>query len=191
MVGYLLLLRQGTEIQSILEAVTFLMPGGASRYGLGRLKRLQLSPDLQVFGMDVTLKTDGDPLICRRTVYAHAQGPSSLRSSYEMVVGWENATGKGLFSQWPEPLWIPGSTFIGQGVQEWKIEPGGFWAALQQGQEQKEAGLRRAAPCARARDGSPWKAETRGGTHWRVPLASHLTECYRGQPWPSREKGWP
>jgi len=130
MVGYVFL-RDGSNMRSDLEGIASIMVGGDTRYGFGRLRRIALTQEQAVFGAQVELG-DQDPIVCSEIVYAHATGAENLVGSREMLVGWDNAGGRGLFAQNTDPLWVPGATVAGgEFTCKWKVEQNGLWVKVQ------------------------------------------------------------
>lgn len=129
MVGYVFLKQQG-NMRNDLQRITSIIMGGDTRYGFGHLRRIAFSPAPTVFGANVDLNNPDHPVIESEVLYAHAKGPENLVGSREMLVGWDNASGKGLISlsPTPDPLWTPGAV-VGNMVK-WKVERNGLWEVL-------------------------------------------------------------
>ncbi|MGQ9561839.1 MAG: hypothetical protein ACUVWA_15215 [Candidatus Oleimicrobiaceae bacterium] len=129
MVGYVFLERQGI-IRNHLQKITSVIMGGDTRYGFGRLRRIDCSSETTVFRAGVDLNDPNHPVIESEVLYAHAGNAHHLVGNRELLVGWDNANGKRLISlsSTPDPLWTPGSTV--ETTVRWKVERNGLWEVL-------------------------------------------------------------
>jgi hypothetical protein len=119
LVGYVLLRREAPEVRG-LHVLTV---GGDTRYGLGRLRRVELAKAETVFGGE-TLLNDGDPLVRKAFILAHAASARELVGDREALAGW-NRTCTNPFVGFGTLFWVPGSRL--QGVASWRIDRLGFW----------------------------------------------------------------
>ena len=105
--------------------VETMMVGGDTRYGLGRLRRIECTPASDVFGRSAEL--DGEhPIVRSDIVFAHADAAddgANLGGEREAVGGWDY--GKRGVQRIANALWTPGS-WIGS-TKAWVIEPDGSW----------------------------------------------------------------
>ncbi|MEW6140412.1 MAG: hypothetical protein AB1733_19505 [Thermodesulfobacteriota bacterium] len=123
--GYVFLRNNGFRRQ--LENVDTLFVGGDTRYGFGKIHRVQwneLSGDVPVFRKPVRLDQE-NPEICSDTVWGHASEDSDapiegMQGMKERLGGWEQG------SPWPGVLtWAPGSS-LEQSVW-WSLDKYGCW----------------------------------------------------------------
>jgi len=110
-----------------LDAVQNIAAGGDTRYGLGRLRRIEWTPVSDVFRC-VTRLADTEPSVESKFLLAHAQGetvPAGLRGQREALAGWDY--GKPGVQRIAGSLWAPGSMV--DTVLPWTISPTGLWQA--------------------------------------------------------------
>jgi hypothetical protein len=123
-VGYVFLKQDLPELRDL----TTLFVGGDTRYGLGRLRRLDMTTASEVFGAGVSLNQD-KPMVQSGHLLAHAQ-PSDrvpeIVGSQELLAGWDR-TRTDPFRQISEtPLWTPGSRVRDGRVAGWAIGEDGI-----------------------------------------------------------------
>ena len=127
LVGYVFLDNSNPSPDSVsvgdLEAARTLFIGGDTRYGLGRLRRIEFKPADKVFRAQ-TLLDESEPRVITSLLLAHGHSAQNLLGAKEALVGWDRMLN--------DPLvkigglqWAPGSQ-AGEDVT-WKLEPDGFW----------------------------------------------------------------
>ncbi|TFE67823.1 hypothetical protein [Methylacidiphilum caldifontis] len=109
-----------------IEKIDFLTIGGDTRYGLGRLRRIEYNrtDKGEMFIFPVNLN-DSYPQIESFLLLGHGNAPNSnnMVGQLEKLVGWNYE--KGLISY---PLfWIPGSRFDNKSMSIWQIDADGHW----------------------------------------------------------------
>jgi hypothetical protein len=121
-VGYVFLRDASLEIR----AADALDVGGDTRYGLGRLRRIDIQEATTVFGAAAELDAHG-PIIRSAVVLAHARAAGHdgvrLRGQQEALAGWDR--GKPGVQQIAEALWVPGS--VSEHPIPWLVGQGGLW----------------------------------------------------------------
>jgi len=127
-VGYVFF-QDGTELKDALAPIDQIAIGGDTRYGLGRIRRIAMTQADSIFGAQAQFIAD-DPIVPSRVVYAHAKGPVMLVGSLEMLVGWDNASGRGPAAQDQGPLWVPGSVVKDGSGCRWKVDEHGLWEVV-------------------------------------------------------------
>jgi hypothetical protein len=127
LVGYLLL-REGSQIQQVLQEIEELFLGGDTRYGLGRVRRVAWQPASQVFGIAPHL--DGPhPCLTTGRVLAHASVPDEaaiLTGDLEALAWWDE--GQLRTAHDPQLYWRPGSA--APTPLRWRIEESGLWTIV-------------------------------------------------------------
>lgn len=124
-VGYVFLKQDLPELRD----VTALFLGGDTRYGLGRLRRLDMTPASDVFGVRARMSEDV-PVIQSRHLLAHAQrsdGVAEIVGSQELLAGWDRTRHDPFHPIAQMPLWTPGSRVRDGGVADWEIGENGIW----------------------------------------------------------------
>ncbi|HOV88005.1 MAG TPA: hypothetical protein PLM79_16740 [Syntrophobacteraceae bacterium] len=141
LLGYVFLKNNGFRRQ--LDNIDTLFVGGDTRYGLGKIHRVELtdlSADISVFGKKVYL--DGEePEMQSNIVWGHAlegsqnqtmkmQGVKELPGRWEIVNLWKRRRENGKEME-EFPAWAPGSCFENTGSQSleycWAIDTYGIW----------------------------------------------------------------
>lgn len=122
LVGYVLLRIGAPE----LRAVEAIAAGGDTRYGLGRLQRIQWTEASRVFGRAVKLE-DAEPSIESDLLRAHADASGDLngriRGQREALGGWDY--GKRGVQRIAGALWMPGSRL--DSARPWILASNGLW----------------------------------------------------------------
>jgi len=124
-VGYVLLQQDLPELRDI----TALFLGGDTRYGLGWLRRLEMTPASEVFGAGVSLNQDA-PVVQSGRLLAHtrpADHVAEIVGSQELLAGWDRTKADPFRQVSGTPLWIPGSRVRDGRVADWAIEEDGIW----------------------------------------------------------------
>src|SRR5581483_7498066 len=101
--------------------------GGDTRYGLGRLRRLDMTPASDVFGTQVSLNQD-PPVVQSGHLLAHARPTDhvpEIVGSQELLAGWDRTKPFRKVSE--TPLWTPGSRVRDGRVADWAIGKNGIW----------------------------------------------------------------
>lgn len=101
--------------------------GGDTRYGLGRMRRVECKEATNLFGCQVGLD-EAHPVVqdCNR-VLAHVPDSSiQMKGEYELLVGWD---GEKLESG-ADIYWQPGT--VATQALRWKILDNGYWQADKQ-----------------------------------------------------------
>lgn len=129
-----------------LGQVAEIAVGGDTRYGLGRLRRVEQKESTTVFGLKACLQ-EAEPLVESSTVLAHAitkdnngkngdkneENKYSMSGDLEVLAGWDLASGDGLTKVGPGVLWCPGSRISTQEPSKsqvpWRLMPSGVWKA--------------------------------------------------------------
>jgi hypothetical protein len=124
--GYVFLRETGTGtlVRRVREIETLRL-GGDTRYGLGRLRRVEMSLAETVFGRHVEL--DGqDPVVSSPVLYGHGRVAEGLQGAFELLAGWDTAKDSELRMLGSGPAWAPGST-TGDVCVEWRLDEQGLW----------------------------------------------------------------
>jgi hypothetical protein len=123
-VGYVFLKLDLPELRDL----TALFLGGDARYGLGRLRLLDMTPASDVFGAGVSSNQDA-PVVQSSHLLAHAQ-PSDhvpeIVGSQELLAGWDRTKADPFRRISERPLWTPGSQVRDRRV-DWAIQKDGIW----------------------------------------------------------------
>jgi hypothetical protein len=109
--------------------LTALFLGGDTRYGLGRLRRLDMTPASEVFGAGVSLNQDA-PVVQSGHLLAHARPADrvgEIIGSQELLAGWDRTRADPFHRVSETPLWTPGSRVSDGRVAGWAIEEDGIW----------------------------------------------------------------
>lgn len=127
LVGYVFL-RNGKDLAQRLSALRTLFVGGDTRYGLGRLERLEMVPAKEFFGATVTLDHEGPHILTPRALgHTHASDEVSMCGELEAIGGWDMA-GQQQGGRISGPVWAPGSQIVGgDGIPRFRIDEHGLW----------------------------------------------------------------
>lgn len=119
LLGYLFTKEEGLEDRILSIKVLFV--GGDTRYGLGRIRREDVAPISDVFGLPTRLDEE-NPVVKGDAILAHApvEAHSDMRGSKELR-GWWNHGCK----QESALGWAPGSK--ARSEIDWRIKPDGCW----------------------------------------------------------------
>lgn len=124
-VGYVFLKQDLPELRDL----TALFLGGDSRYGLGRLRRLDMTPASDVFGAQIDLN-QGAPSVRSNRLLAHTHqdaGRLEIIGSHELLAGWDRTRHDPFLPIAEMPLWTPGSRVRDGRVADWEIGENGIW----------------------------------------------------------------
>lgn len=128
MAGYLFI--RDLSLLEQVERIRWLFVGGDTRYGLGRLKRVEWSKADKMFNMESYLNEEEAPIIEGDRVLAHSKSSDErMRGAFEVLLGWDRNLHYLSLSD-AEPWFVPGSyceTIEGECKLKWKIESDGFW----------------------------------------------------------------
>ncbi|MBX5452565.1 MAG: hypothetical protein K6U10_01355 [Acidobacteriia bacterium] len=127
LVGYVFC--RSEEIAREISKIDLLFLGGDTRYGLGRVRRVNWSEASDVFGTKPILEAN-TPCISSGVVFAHAlrnNSDNTMVGALECLAGWDRTGTDGLAELDHKPLWIPGSTISNGAKAEWEISESGFW----------------------------------------------------------------
>jgi len=119
-----------------LRDLTDLFLGGDTRYGLGRLCRLDMTSAPEVFGAEVSLNQDA-PVVQSGHLLAHARPADhvpEIVGSQELLAGWDRTKADPFRKVSESPLWIPGSRARDGRVADWEIGENGIWTFAGGGQ---------------------------------------------------------
>jgi len=107
--------------------------GGDTRYGLGRMRRLEMTEASEVFGAGVSLNQDA-PVVQSGHLLAHARPADhvpKIVGSQELLAGWDRTKQISFQSLSETPLWTPGSRIReDKRAVEWRICEDGTWKPL-------------------------------------------------------------
>jgi len=113
-----------------LNKITEIFLGGDTRYGLGRLRQVECTSALDVFGARVDFDRQ-EPTVHSCVVFAHARqgnGATELLGAQESLAGWDLAEKDSLVRLEQKPLWAPGSqTRSTEPRPQWQICENGVW----------------------------------------------------------------
>ena len=131
LVGYLFLKKD--HFRRRLEEIQTLLVGGDTRYGLGRIRRVEFHSAREVFGYRVALE-GVEPTIHGKRLLAHTaqEGFPEARGALELTAGWKRR-GSGEDRQTSlvqgSLAWVPGS--VAAKEHGWRIDSGketcGHW----------------------------------------------------------------
>ncbi|HZS70379.1 MAG TPA: hypothetical protein VFA13_00950 [Candidatus Acidoferrum sp.] len=124
-VGYVFLKQDSPGLRDLIT----LFLGGDTRYGLGRLRRLEMTPASEVFGAGVSLNQDA-PLVQSGHLLAHARPADQVPEivgSKELLAGWDRTKADPFRKVSGTPLWTPGSRVRDGRVADWAIGEDGIW----------------------------------------------------------------
>lgn len=123
LVGYVFL-NGVSDLPLTVGTIEEIAIGGDTRYGLGRLKRVEWTGSSTVFGFATQL--DGaDPSIESDRVLGHAEG-DDLCGQREALGGWDH--GKPGVQAIAKAVWSPGSHSQSNSPRWWNLRPIGMWS---------------------------------------------------------------
>ncbi|MGF1641426.1 MAG: hypothetical protein ACFCUO_10805 [Rhodospirillales bacterium] len=129
LVGYVFTKR---EFEKDIGTLPTLFLGGDTRYGLGRIQRIEWLKANDLFGCSLGKCPDG-PAIDASTVLAHAESGNEevpMSGVLEGLSGWDRTGTTGLSRLRSAPLWAPGSRIDDpHGGQLWCVRDDGIWKA--------------------------------------------------------------
>lgn len=107
-----------------LETITTLFIGGDTRYGFGRLRRIEFNQADKVFGAKAELD-QSQPHVVSSRLLAHGNSVNALFGAKEALVGWDRTQNSPLFKIC-DSQWAPGS----QAEEDvtWEIRQDGIWS---------------------------------------------------------------
>lgn len=114
---------------SVFANLSTIFLGGDTRYGLGRLRRLEMRTASDLFGAGVSLDRD-NPVILSKQLLAHtvpASNSATVVGSRELLVGWDREKGTLFHGICQRPLWVPGSIVSEGDAAEWHLDEQGIW----------------------------------------------------------------
>jgi hypothetical protein len=118
-VGYIFADKEMMERLKILHA---LFLGGDSRYGLGKVQRVDIQQAKSLFDLEVRLDAD-EAIISGKRILGHAYELPVVAGAKELLDGWDFGkrigTGKN-----PNAMWMPGSC---SESRSWSIGENGIW----------------------------------------------------------------
>lgn len=130
LVGYVFLDNSNSSADSVsvddLKTVRTLFIGGDTRYGLGRLRRIEFESSDRVFRAQ-TLLDESEPRVITSHLLAHGHSAQDFLGAKETLVGWNRTLNNPLVNI-GDLQWVPGSR-ANEDVT-WKIGPEGFWSAI-------------------------------------------------------------
>jgi len=125
-VGYGFLKQDWREVYDI----TTLFLGGDTRYGLGRLQRVEWKSASDVFGAQVDLRKE-PPTVRTDRLLAHTRADGctqEITGTRELLAGWDRTKVDPFSALSETALWTPGSRTRGSArTQEWSIGDNGVW----------------------------------------------------------------
>jgi hypothetical protein len=126
-VGYVFAER---TMKARLDLVDVVFLGGDTRYGLGRVRRIECKPASDLFDAQVELR-DGSLCVHRSRVLGHSPTTAAMTGSLEMLGAWDVGRMLGVSGGGIQPLWVPGSSSVSTASSNrWVIEKDGFWTKL-------------------------------------------------------------
>lgn len=130
LVGYVFLL---PDFREELFRIGTLFLGGDTRYGLGRVRRLECERATHIFNAVVEANGQpdaGNPIVSTKTILGHSPVEScgrGITGAVEPIAGWDRAGGA-LLKPVSGRAWLPGSrASIDVRIPSWVIDPSGFW----------------------------------------------------------------
>lgn len=122
MTGYLF--SKDDTLSKQLKDIRELFVGGDTRYGLGRIKRIELKQEDAFFGCRVDLNGDS-PIVHTSRVLAHTimQDSSVVLGNQECIGGWDLSSGL----KTPSLTWTPGSDAGSE--KRFAVQEEGTWKA--------------------------------------------------------------
>jgi len=130
MVGYIF--TRNTEIKERMDSINTLFVGGDTRYGLGKLSRLDgLESKGTVFKKQVVLDGD-DPGIQSKTAWGHVKDKRTegIYGAKELWGGWNMGE-----LQCGKTYWVPGSSVVDRIDCNWLIDEYGYWKLSERNRE--------------------------------------------------------
>lgn len=113
-------------LASDLRKVTTLFLGGDTRYGLGRVRRIEFAHANDVFGAPADLDDDS-PRVRSPLLQAHGDTTRALCGACEALTGWDRTAGGAPTPT--TPRWVPGSRLPEPSDVDvaWRIDKEGTW----------------------------------------------------------------
>ena len=108
-----------------MENLETLFIGGDTRYGLGKISRVDWKTKLSIWGRPVDL-SKGDPIIEKsNVVWGHATHDDGMFGNKELLGGWDYSKRS---SEDGGVLWTPGSHLKDKDTTcSWKLSDSGCW----------------------------------------------------------------
>lgn len=111
------------DLATSLAAITTLFLGGDTRYGLGRMERIEFERADTVFGAAAVL--DGtDPMVVSSQLLGHGTTGRMLCGAKEALTGWDRTAANPLMRV-GDAYWSPGSRSAED--LRWAIDEAGIW----------------------------------------------------------------
>lgn len=124
-VGYVLAQGHGQVIDQLLP-IDVLFIGGDTRYGLGRLRRIDTQRADRIFNQSVALG-ENDPEFQGTIALAHTKTSANMIGARELLAGW-NVGRRWSIAESGAPLWVPGSQLDKQiSAAAFRINKTGIW----------------------------------------------------------------
>ncbi len=123
MIGYVLARSKSSYLDSIKEIETLFI-GGDTRYGFGRLGRVDLSKKSYLFKNTIDL-SKSEPIITGSNVLGHTTTKKNMKGDIEVLAGWDYLSNSRL-KGFEKTYWTPGS-FSSDGNADWIIGKDGYW----------------------------------------------------------------
>ncbi len=127
-VGYVFLKQDWREVCG----VTTLFLGGDTRYGLGRLQRVEWKSASDVFGAQVDLRKE-PPTVRTDRLLAHTRAggcTQKIMGASELLAGWDRTKDKPFSALSETALWTPGSQVCNGSMATWKLGQNGIWESI-------------------------------------------------------------
>src|SRR5208282_925246 len=130
LIGYVFRCADDGMIDGVSK-IDILSLGGDTRYGLGRMRRVEWADASDAFGAQVILNTE-TPRVRSSAVLAHTfqhEGEPGMFGALECLVGWDLASNTGVKELHDKPLWTPGSVTCAdfKATPEWDMVGYGYW----------------------------------------------------------------
>jgi hypothetical protein len=106
-----------------LGRITIIFVGGDTRYGLGRMRRVEFVNDDAVFGASPVLDRN-EPIVLSPHLLGHGVSDRELYGAKEALTGWDRTAADPL-THITKPCWLPGSRLLEDAT--WGIGPEGTW----------------------------------------------------------------
>jgi hypothetical protein len=127
-VGYVFLKQGWREVCD----VTTLFLGGDTRYGLGRLQRVEWKSASDVFGAQVDLRKEL-PTVQTDRLLAHTRAggcTQEIMGTRELLAGWDRTKVDPFSALSETALWTPGSKVRNGLMVTWKLGQNGIWESV-------------------------------------------------------------
>jgi hypothetical protein len=123
LLGYIFLKENGFS-RKIEEHIHRLFIGGDTRYGLGKIRRVEWKGVTKVFEMKTCLEKE-HPQIESNILWGHAKsGQLKMHGMQEFLGGWDRTV---LLNG--ERAWVPGSVLSSESsILRWEIDSYGYWS---------------------------------------------------------------